>query len=250
MTGLLLNFIVERAYAYGRLPLSPRVKTNLAGIEIPAGVVIFKVNRQHNTHIKLLRVSDICISKQIIGFTGAESAGISGSDHYPHIFSASFMDERKHVRTFWSSKNKNGFLVRRGSEANLAAVIYGNGWRFAEVMKAEIPAHLLSHLHLGYFTWRDGPYVRSLVFNEVLLGLGNSPMSFYGVPDKPSYTNNLKKRLPPWGICIEAIFGLIVGWGGWHNIRNERRLWMGTLAFLFGMITFGYAVSQFLEWSK
>jgi len=70
------------------------------------------------------------------------------------------------------------------------------------------------------------------------------------VSDNRSYTNQFGGRFPPRRLWIPAFCGLIVGWWGWHNLRNDRRLSWGTIAFLSGIILWGYEVYRFVEWSR
>jgi len=76
------------------------------------------------------------------------------------------------------------------------------------------------------------------------------PMRFDGVPDNGTNSNDFKERFPPRGAAIPACLGIVAIWWGWHNLRKNRRLFLGTCAFLFGIVLNGYGVWKFLEWSS
>jgi hypothetical protein len=56
-------------------------------------------------------------------------------------------------------------------------------------------------------------------------------------------SDELRDRLPPWCVDGAMVFGFLLGWWGWHNLRNDRRLLWGTFAFISGMIVLVWAIS-------
>jgi hypothetical protein len=52
-----------------------------------------------------------------------------------------------------------------------------------------------------------------------------------------------------WTI-FQGLTGLLMGCWGWRNVHNDRRLLpLGTLECVVGMIFWGHAISQYLEYS-
>jgi hypothetical protein len=39
--------------------------------------------------------------------------------------------------------------------------------------------------------------------------------------------SDLDEGLPPWGLIGTACAGFLLGWWGWHNIRNNRNVCWG-----------------------
>ncbi len=130
-----------------------------------------------------------------------------------------------------------------------------NSGSLSIVNNLEVEPGNVSHFKMekfGGFYPNPRPLVLSEVFPCVAQSLVSEsigPVCFDGVPDDRTYGNELKGGFPPRRFWIPAFIGLLVGWWGWHNIRNDRRLFWGTCAFLFGIILWGYEIYRFLEWS-
>jgi hypothetical protein len=96
----------------------------------------------------------------------------------------------------------------------------------------------------------DDANPRSL--RNIQLSLSSPPLvaANDGIGNNRADPNHFSSSFPPWRCWIPAFFGFIVGWWGWHNIRNDRRLFWGTCSFILGLILWGYGFSQYLAWFR
>jgi hypothetical protein len=214
-------------------------QANLARIDIPIAVQILNKELKFRCPIELTHHLKVCVRNGFFGETGTPGGRVIGWDDDARIGCANGMDSGEQVFLF-------GSVV--GIQANLAAAIHANRWRFPVVNESIVPRgffaeHNMRNLVLNY------PDIGKLVFNEDLLDIGNPSVGFNGVPDDGSNSNQFRERFPPWRMYINSLLGFFVGWWGWHNLRNDRRLFWGTLCFIFGIIIWSYAVYKFLEWS-
>jgi hypothetical protein len=152
------------------------------------------------------------------------------------------------------------------------------GWRLSEVLKYNV------HGNRSSYNWMNNPFsslrinqsksqyrhVGALVQLELslerfkrfrrVMGCSDRGSSLLmsivhlesrenSVSDDRSYAEQFSSSFPPWHMWIPALSGLVVGWWGWHSLRNNRRLFWGICAFLFGIMLWGYEVYKFIEWN-
>lgn len=58
--------------------------------------------------------------------------------------------------------------------------------------------------------------------------------------------NNFKERLPPWRLIGTPCVGFLLGWWGWHNLRNNRL--RGYWGFVAGLTVWGYSINLIMQW--
>jgi hypothetical protein len=81
------------------------------------------------------------------------------------------------------------------------------------------------------------------------------PISGLGVVERDNYQgntttrcNDFNQRFPPWRLIGTTCAGFLLGWWGWHSLRNNRRLIWGYWVFTVGLTLWGYSINFIMQW--
>jgi hypothetical protein len=250
-------------------------EAHISPVSISKGIEVQRTRYNRDGVVVSLNIFDIVWRKRFIAYKRRESTGGLVSVGNPWR-DDSWQSGPGGLKSIAISKTVEPFVgVLNGiwANENLAHSFTLDGRGLAIVNPIDTDFHWSSGNHGDILVWNvlQNENIRSLVNLKLLLhfleslsggsgrGIGGIPLlptvlhlesRKNGVHDDGSDPGHFRSRFPPWTLLVPAFIGLFIGWYGWHNIRNGRRLFWSVVIFLIGIILWAYEVFHFVKWSE